>query len=131
MRYLTIIILIVGLSGCVSQQEESDLMVGWARVSGDSMLPTLIDGDVVHVMPVPFDKLEDGDIVVYRGRHGEIISHRIETRSSGSWYAKGDNNKRRDRAYVTEANYLGYVYLEDSGRKPVALAQSVHAIGIP
>lgn len=127
---LGVILLACLLGGCVSQPEE-DLMICWARVNGSSMEPTLHCGDIVHVMPIPFEDLREGDVVVYRTVNGTLVSHRIFTRNDHSWYARGDNNPTRDRALVTRMNYVGYVYMADALRRPVAAAQTIQALGVP
>jgi signal peptidase len=68
-------------------------------VSGISMNPTLLAGDVVISHEVPAEKLQVGDIV--RFRKGEIyIVHRVKeihSDESGLWFiTRGDNNNVDD-----------------------------------
>lgn len=65
------------------------------RVSGTSMLPTLEDGDLVVVEPVPFSAVHTGDIIVYGppcSASGEAVIHRVVGLSNGGFITKGDNN---------------------------------------
>lgn len=121
--------LAVLLAGCATTSPpEGELMLGWARVQGSSMEPVLHDGDVVHVMPVPFEDLNEGDVVVYR-IGDELVSHRIYQRDANSWHAKGDANPYFDRQKVTRRNYVGLVYLEEETQEPKGLPQVIRALG--
>jgi hypothetical protein len=54
------------------------------RAPGDSMYPTICDGDVVTVIPIEGESITIGDIILYRHRSG-VVAHRvirIEKRSS-------------------------------------------------
>ena len=43
---------------------------------GDSMYPTICDGDVITVAPVKTARVETGDIIVYRHKSG-VAAHRV------------------------------------------------------
>jgi hypothetical protein len=46
------------------------------RAPGDSMYPTICDGDVVTVMPIDTASITIGDIILYRHRSG-VTAHRV------------------------------------------------------
>ena len=46
------------------------------RAPGDSMYPTICDGDVVTVMPIESASITIGDIILYRHRSG-VTAHRV------------------------------------------------------
>jgi len=46
------------------------------RAPGDSMYPTICDGDVVTVMPIDIASITIGDIILYRHRSG-VTAHRV------------------------------------------------------
>jgi signal peptidase I len=46
------------------------------RAPGDSMYPTICDGDVVIVMPIDAGSITIGDIILYRHRSG-VTAHRV------------------------------------------------------
>lgn len=71
------------------------------RVSGTSMLPTLEQGDLVVIQPVPFDSVHLGDIIVYGppcSASGDAVIHRVVNYSNGGLTTKGDNNPISDQA---------------------------------
>ena len=47
------------------------------RAPGDSMYPTIYDGDVVTVMPIETASITIGDIILYRHRSG-VTAHRVK-----------------------------------------------------
>ena len=70
------------------------------RVSGISMLPTLEEGDLVVVQPVPINQVSVGDIVVYTSpcsEFGEAIIHRAVNVAGNGFITKGDNNGLTDQ----------------------------------
>lgn len=77
-------------------------------VVGNSMEPTFDHGDVVVYSD--YIEMEEGNMVVYEGEEGEMISHRlIEEKRSNVYVAKGDNNTRVDDTLVTSDNYRGTI----------------------
>ena len=47
------------------------------RAPGDSMYPTICDGDVVTVMPVETESIVIGDIILYQHKSG-VTAHRVK-----------------------------------------------------
>lgn len=81
------------------------------RVEGSSMLPYFGDGSVLVVRATEFDRLSAGGVVVYRNHLGELVAHRLETRSEAGWTVRGANNPRNDTTLVTADNLVGSVYV--------------------
>jgi signal peptidase I len=56
---------------------------------GRSMLPTIQDGEIVHVKPVATDMLRIGDIVLLR-THDQFRAHRIIRKRGQCFITRGD-----------------------------------------
>ncbi len=64
------------------------------RVGGISMFPTLRDGDVVVIQPVPISSVSVGDIIVYGppcSTSGDDIIHRVVQVTPNGLITQGDN----------------------------------------
>jgi signal peptidase I len=71
------------------------------RVDGTSMLPTLVEGDLVVVQGVPVTDIHLGDIIVYGypcSTGGQSVIHRVVAVESGGFVTKGDNNAYTDQS---------------------------------
>lgn len=75
----------------------------WYKITGDSMFPTLVHGNVVGVVFVDEEtaksELKVGDIVTYRKEGGSVsVTHRVESLYPASDYfvARGDNTDSSD-----------------------------------
>ena len=67
------------------------------KVRGDSMLPTLENGDQVKINPADPSDLHPGDLAVYVDAGGQIILHRVvAVREGGNIITKGDNRERAE-----------------------------------
>jgi signal peptidase I len=81
------------------------------RVTGWSMLPTLIQGDVLIFERASGDSVSEGDIVLF-GRDGRLFAHRVINPSTGhaegSVLTQGDALRRPDRP-VTGSELFGKV----------------------
>jgi len=105
-------------------------------VTGDSMSPSLMKGDVVAWTPTTIDEVEIGDVVVFKSYvswPGEkIVVHRVvdieKTRSTGEpiLVTKGDNNDWTDQAgphipepYIREDHLMGKVV--SIGQQPLKI----------
>jgi signal peptidase len=96
-------------------------------VSGESMEPTLYEGDLVILQRQ--DQYAPGDIVAYRIRGGNII-HRITDTSDEGFILQGDNKNAPDEYTPSEEEVLGKMWLHfpragrlvQSLQKPLALA---------
>ena len=93
-------------------------------VKGNSMEPTLRDGDLVVVKKVEPSEVEPGDIIVFYkpGSKSEIIIHRViqkaERRGEVYFRTKGDNNDSADPWLVPEEDLIGVVV---GGSRPLKL----------
>ncbi|MGB9898297.1 S24/S26 family peptidase, partial [Thermanaerothrix sp.] len=102
--------------------------VDYLILSGNSMAPRFVRGDLVLVRPAPFYRV--GDIVAYR--HPEIgpVFHRIIAQSGERFILQGDHNTWVDSYHPTAAEILGKLWLHVPGlgwviqtlRTPPALA---------
>ncbi len=68
-------------------------MLYFLRVQGESMSPSLRDGDQLlaltpHVIPI-----QPGRIIAFR-REGELYLKRVLSREAEGWFAVGDNPSR-------------------------------------
>ena len=76
-----------------------------------SMRPAFDDNTVLLTEPAPFEKLQVGDIIVFRhSSSGMRVVHRILERRDGGFWTRGDRTKRMDDELVTRANYMSRVY---------------------
>lgn len=66
-----------------------------ATITSGSMWPTLKEGYLIFIKSVPKEKLEVGDIIVYRNNLGFTI-HRIVKLSEDGLTTKGDANFQND-----------------------------------
>ena len=67
-----------------------------ATVRGDSMVPTLQDGDKVRIVPADPSKLQPGELVTYVDAGEQIITHRVVKREGMTLITKGDNRHHDD-----------------------------------
>lgn len=59
-------------------------------VCGDSMEPSLVDGDCVEVVPAGAGDLEPGDLVVFRAGDALLV-HRLLLKDAAGFLEMGDN----------------------------------------
>ena len=81
-------------------------------VQGTSMLPAIQPGWYVVADKTSFDKLEVGDIILYKPKwnNGNVVVHRVASIENSGIIATGDNNRRYENwEYVTPQTYLGKV----------------------
>jgi len=92
-------------------QGTADLMGGrvFTIAPTGSMKPTLDENSVVAIESVPFEKLRQGDIIIYRSADGVPVVHRLYQQIHGRWLVLGDNNASIDREAVTPDNIIGRV----------------------
>lgn len=77
-----------------------------------SMWPTFKGGEIVNVERVPFDKIRNGDIIIYSkplNYSSDYVIHRVTARERESLICKGDNNPKSDRLPIFEEEYIGKV----------------------
>ncbi|MBL7208962.1 MAG: signal peptidase I [Dehalococcoidia bacterium] len=77
-------------------------------VRGDSMAPTLQDGDQVRIVASDPSKLQTGEVMMYVDAGNQIIIHRVVRVEGTMLITKGDNRDRDDPA-VPFGRVLGKV----------------------
>ena len=60
------------------------------RARGDSMLPFLHHGDVLHVRPLPAAAVRVGDVICYTPSPGRLHLHRVVARAARGFLTRGD-----------------------------------------
>lgn len=83
---------------------------GWTMVSGESMQPTLEDGDFTFIVPYFAGKSgspQVGDIIAFEGEQGNRLVHRIVDATEQGYITKGDANPYTDPQPVTLARIHG------------------------
>ena len=119
------------ISGCVSYAPNTQpLLYGYYIIEGDSMLPTFVPPTAVLVKPIPYDKIQAGDIVVFKYRN-TLIVHRAVSKLGDAWMTQGDNLQKRDSMKVTRASYQGLVYSERNQPNKGDIKGSLYAEGVP
>lgn len=73
-----------------------------------SMKPTYDEHTVIGVQAVPFEKIRQGDVIMFM-RDGRRVAHRAIEKKFGKWKTKGDALEVCDAVRVTPANYVGVV----------------------
>lgn len=71
------------------------------------MWPLLLDGDIVNLRKVRFDKVNINDIVCFK-KKGQLITHRVIYKAEKYLIAKGDNNSTSD-GKIYPKNIIGIV----------------------
>lgn len=67
------------------------------QATGDSMYPSIRNGEHVHVAPVEASSLRIGDVVLARAPRG-LTAHRLVKLTAGAVTTRGDNAVARDAA---------------------------------
>lgn len=84
-------------------------------IESGSMEPFLRVRDAALVdCNVPFQELNEGDVIVY-DRNGTNVIHRVTGTSDGGLILKGDANPAADRTLVTERIYVGRLLMRLPG----------------
>ena len=107
---LFLIILELGNSGEIP----SFLNMEMYTVISDSMEPRLSKNDIIIVKKgYPNDKFKVGNIITYKRKDGEIITHRIKeiisSNLQNAYITQGDNNETSDEDVVTYEMIIGKV----------------------
>lgn len=75
------------------------------RVTGSSMLPSVLPGDILFFNTCPAESLAPGDVILVR-RDGRLFAHRLLAMSSGSLLTQGDSMPTPDPP-TPIADFLG------------------------
>jgi len=91
------------LSQSVSAQDGG----GWQLmvVTGDAMEPAICSGALTLVRKTPFDRLREGDIIVFARADGRLHAQRIISLQRGGAFTKGDRVPLPESAPVTPEMY--------------------------
>jgi signal peptidase I len=87
------------------------------RVSGTSMVPAILPGDLISIEPASVAEVAPGEIVVF-AREGRLVVHRVVSRNDGGapgLITRGDRTKRDD-AVVSSMELIGRVTRIDRGQ---------------
>ncbi len=88
-------------------------------VLSGSMEPTYSKGSVIYYKMVSSDKISINDIITFKGKNDELISHRVTNIENGLYSTKGDANRLEDASKIEfnkivgkniniKINYIGY-----------------------
>ena len=84
------------------------------QASGDSMHPSIRNGEHVHVAPVEWASLRPGDVVLARAQRG-LTAHRLVKLAAGAVTTRGDNAIAAD-ASLPYKDILGRItHIERNG----------------
>ena len=90
-------------------------------VSGTSMVPAVLHGDLISVERAGIGGISPGEIVVF-AREGRLVTHRVVDRAGSPGVAYlvtcGDRTRRND-APILPAELLGRVTSIERGHRPV------------
>ena len=76
-------------------------------VTGGSMYPNLIEGDLIIVKKEDSYKVED--VITYRNDENGITTHRIIRIEDDKYYTKGDSNNYEDGYFILKEDIYGKV----------------------
>ena len=82
-------------------------------VQSDSMSPALLRGDVVFVRAVPFDALQEGDVISARFPESDgVFTHRIVRVDADAQqiYTRGDHNMNEDPMPTAASKIIGKLW---------------------
>ena len=82
------------------------------KAVGQSMYPTILSGEMLHVEPISEHKLGRGDIVLFRS-NGKFRAHRIVHAKRDKFITRGDASLQDD-GVVRRAEVLGLVVAKES-----------------
>lgn len=90
---------------------------------GDSMKPSICDGDQIFIEPLKDSSIHNGDVVLYHSKSGNILVHRVIRRiNSGDkafYVIKGDNLSLED-GLVLRGDIFGKVVLIQSRNQNIS-----------
>ena len=85
-------------------------------VHGNSMSPGIHDGQVLSIVPIAFDSIQKGDIILYKKCPDHLTLHRVVSfvslQGQKVIQTRGDNNLESDDYYVFPEDILGKVVIE-------------------
>ncbi|MGD9887141.1 MAG: signal peptidase I [Bacilli bacterium] len=112
---LFVLAIIILIAGSILQKEQKILRVfgySYSVVATDSMEPTIMIGDIIIAKDVPYEDVNEEDIIVfYSEQYQRFFVHRVKViNDDNEFVTKGDNPQAPiDDETVTRANYFGVV----------------------
>jgi signal peptidase I len=86
--------------------------------AGQSMLPTLVEGDLLELAEYGSQPVRVGDIICFRSPNdGYLVVHRVLSVCSDRIRTRGDNNARADDRWVCPEEIVGRVITARRGRR--------------
>jgi signal peptidase I len=99
------------------------------RANGQSMHPTIRDGEIVTVMPITLAKVRLSDIILYRTDRG-VVAHRVMAILNDLFTLRGDSSDCRNELVAAD-RVLGKVVAVKRGSRSINLegrtAKMIHA----
>lgn len=81
---------------------------------GQSMYPTILNGEMLHVEPIGRYRLKSGDIVLFRS-NGKFKAHRIVQLNAENVITRGDDSAQED-GVLNRAQIVGLVVAKECCR---------------
>ena len=94
----------------------------FVAVMGDSMEPALHAGALALAVKTPFERLSEGDVIVFAQADGSLATRRVVSLQPGGAVTKGDRSLLPDAAPVPRAMYRCRVVKVFNGFAPVLRA---------
>lgn len=92
------------------------------RVTGSSMLPSVLPGDTLSFQTCPPDSLRRGSIVLIR-RDGRLFAHRLLALTPGGLLTQGDSMPQPDPPTLLD-DFLGVLVGQQRGAREIAVSSS-------
>jgi signal peptidase len=116
-RFVTILIigliLIVCISVISSKMNGSKLTIfgyQFMVVLNGSMAPTFDTGSLIVMKSLPFDRIQETDIVTYKDQFGGISTQRVAVLDNEQLITMGDHQEFKDPSSVKAEQIIGKVY---------------------
>ncbi|MDD3106491.1 MAG: signal peptidase I [Bacilli bacterium] len=110
--FIAIFVLIIGSIQYNNKKLIQLFGYSYSVVATDSMEPTIMIGEIIIAKAIPYEDVNDHDIIVFfSNEHQVYFVHRINrVLDNGDFETKGDNPEAPiDSAPVTRDNYFGVV----------------------
>ncbi|MDB4507393.1 hypothetical protein N9064_00725 [bacterium] len=79
-----------------------------SKLSGYSINDKIKSGEqFVWETYTPYEKLTQGDLVLFRNNQGGITMHQLREQQGDNWVTQGSNNRFRDSLVVGKNRFLG------------------------
>ena len=105
---------VITLIGLIINPHREPSLFGFKtfQIVSGSMEPELSVNDIVIVKKVKQKKIKEGDIITFKNRYGEIVTHRVyyvarNTQNDQVYGTKGDANNTEDDGQVSYENIEG------------------------